>query len=94
MFDLIRASFISIVIVTYPSRPLGQSIINCAILFAYIGLFIFFRPNKNRLKFFIGLFIELCVLTAYLASCLLVVYKSDHKNKKILAKVIIYSSKF
>jgi len=58
----------------------------------YIGLFVVFRPNKNKIKFAISLFIEFCVLTAYVASLLLVIYKSNQKYKKTLGKVITYSS--
>lgn len=47
---------------------------------------------KNRLKFVIAIIIELAVLTAYVSSIFVFVYKKDQKIKKIVGKSIIYSS--
>lgn len=92
MFDLIRASLMSVVVATYPSFPLMQAIINILILFVYNILFFYYRPLKNKVKLLIALFIELCVITAYISSVFLIVHKNSQRIKKTVGKTIIYSS--
>jgi hypothetical protein len=47
---------------------------------------------KNRLKFIIAIIIELAVITAYVSSIFMFIYKKDQKIKKVIGKSIIYSS--
>lgn len=77
MFDLIRASLISIVVAAYPSFPLNQVIFNCIILLLYFLLLIIFRPYASKIKFGIAILIELSCLTAFTSSIFIIVYKSN-----------------
>lgn len=80
LFDCLRVMIICFIIVTFPSRPFTQVLLNILTLFCYFIAVLYYSPHKSKFLYALILIIELGLIAAYSSTAVLAYYEKNNIN--------------